>query len=125
MALGLTQEGLGELLGRNRRTIQRWQDRGFQLMADQAEALALALEPVRPDLAARVLELVSKATIEAGATPARPATAEVIDAILRAAADAAGTSPVAIRPAITAALLKAQEAGVDVSAIVAALKSEA
>jgi hypothetical protein len=125
MALGLTQEGLGELLGRNRRTIQRWQDRGFQLMADQAEALALALEPVRPDLAARVLELVSKATIEAGATPARPATAEVIDAILRAAADAAGTSPEAIRPAITAALLKAQEAGVDVSAIVAALKSEA
>jgi hypothetical protein len=77
------------------------------------------------DLAARVLELVSKATIEAGATPARPATAEVIDAILWAAADAAGTSPEAIRPVITAALLKAQEAGVDVSAIVAALKSEA
>jgi hypothetical protein len=49
----------------------------------------------------------------------------VIDAILRAPADAAGTSPEAVRPAIKAAVLKAEEAGVEVSAIVVALKSEA
>jgi hypothetical protein len=124
IALGLTQEELGDLLGRNRRTIQRWQERGFELMADQAETLAHALQAVRPDLAEQVLELGRKAAIAAGMTPpTRPATADVIDAILRAAADAGGTSPEAIRPAISAALLKAEEAGVEVRAIVAALKS--
>jgi transcriptional regulator with XRE-family HTH domain len=124
VALGLTQEELGDLLGKNRRTIQRWQDSGFEPMADQAETLAGALEPVRPDLAEQVRELGRKAAIAAGVTPpARPATAEVIDAILRAAADAGGTTPEAIRPAITAALLKAEEAGVEVRAIVAGLKS--
>jgi transcriptional regulator with XRE-family HTH domain len=121
LALGLTQEELADLLGKNRRTVQRWQDRGFEPSADQIETLADALRTVRPDLAEQVLEL-GKAAL--GATPpARPATAEVIDAILRAAADAGGTSPEAIRPALTAALLKAEEAGVEVSAIVAGLKS--
>jgi hypothetical protein len=124
MALGLTQDQLGDLLGRNKRTIQRWQEHGFEPIADQAETLAHALEPVRPDLAEQVRELGRKSAMSAGGTPpARPATAEVIDAILRAAADAGGTSPEAIRPAITAALLKAEEAGVEVRAIVAGLKS--
>jgi transcriptional regulator with XRE-family HTH domain len=124
IALGLTQKELGELLGRNRRTIQRWQESGFVLMADQAETLAHALQPLRPDLAEQVLELGRKAAMIAGVTaPARPATAEVIDAILRAAADAARTSPEAIRPAVTAALLKAQDYGVELGAIVAGLKA--
>jgi hypothetical protein len=116
LALGLTQRQLGELLGRDRRTIQRWQDKGVELMPDQAQTLAEALQPVRPDLAEQVLEL-------ARATTGNAATAEVIDAILRAAANAGGTSPEAIRPAITAAFLEAREAGVEVSAIVAALSS--
>ena len=123
IALGLTQKELGELLGRDRRTIQRWQESGFELMADQAETLADALLPVRPDLAEQVRELGRKAAMAGVIPSARPATAEVIDAILRAAADAGGTSPEAIRPAISAALLKAEEAGVEVRAIVAGLKS--
>jgi transcriptional regulator with XRE-family HTH domain len=124
VALGLTQEELAHLLGRNKRTIQRWQESGFEPVADQVETLANALQPVRPDLAEQVRELGKKAAVVAGVTPpARPATPEVIDAILRAAADAGGTSPEAIRPAITAALRKAEEAGVEVRAIVAALKS--
>ncbi len=122
LALGLTQQELGDLLGRNKRTIQRWQDSGFDPTANQAETLARALQPVRPDLAERVRELGRKAALAAGVlSPAKPATPEVIDTILRAAADAAGTSPEAMRPAITAALLKAEEAGVDMKAIVAAL----
>jgi transcriptional regulator with XRE-family HTH domain len=122
--MALSQEKLGELLGRNRRTIQRWQDGGFYPTADQAETLAHALQPVRPDLAEEVLELGRKAAIAAGITPpARPATAEEIDAILRAAADAGGTSPEAIRPAIAAAMRTAEEAGIEVSAIVTGLKS--
>jgi len=124
MALGLTQQGLGDLLGMTKRTIQRWQDRGFAPLAQQAETLAHALRPVRPDLADQVLELRRKVALAAeDAPPVVPATAEVIDGILRAAADAAGTSPEAIRPAITAALLEADEAGVDVKALVAGLKS--
>jgi transcriptional regulator with XRE-family HTH domain len=125
MALGLTQKELGDLLGRDRRTIQRWQERDAALTADQAETLAKALQPVRPDLAQQVLELGRTAALAAGGIPAtRPATAEVIDAILRAAADAVGTSPEAIRPAIAAAFLKAEETGVDVSAIVAGLRTD-
>jgi hypothetical protein len=122
LALGLTQQELGDLLGRNKRTIQRWQDSGFAPSEEQAETLADALQSVRPDLAEQVRDLGRKAALAAGVvTPATPATPEVIDTILRAAADAAGTSPEAMRPAITAALLKAEEAGVDVKAIVAAL----
>ena len=123
IALGLTQEQLADLLGRTKRTIQRWQEHGFEPMADQAETLAEALQPVRPDLAEQVRELARKAAFRAGGTPARPATAEVIDAILQAAAGAGGTSPEAIRPAVTAAFLKAEETGVEVSAIVAGLRS--
>jgi transcriptional regulator with XRE-family HTH domain len=124
LALGLTQEEFADLLGKNRRTIQRWQESGFDPTADQVETLANALRPVRPDLAEQVLELGRRAAFVAGVSPsARRATADVIDGILRAAADAGGTSPEAIRPALTAALLKAQEAGVEVSAIVAGLKS--
>jgi hypothetical protein len=44
-------------------------------------------------------------------------------AILRAAADGASTSPEAIRPAIAAAMRTVEEAGIEVSAIVAGLKS--
>jgi len=119
IALGVTQRELGELLGRDKRTIQRWQDKGFVPMPDQTRALADALRPVRPDLAERVLELGRKTGF--GSAPEGPATAEVIDAILRAAADAGGTSPEAIRPVITAALRKAEEEGASVAAIVAGL----
>jgi transcriptional regulator with XRE-family HTH domain len=123
MALGLSQEKLGELLGKTKRTVQRWQESGFRLTVDEAETLAHALQAVRPDLAAEVLELGRQAAIAAGVTPpTRPATAEEIDAILRAAADAGGTSPEAIRPAVAAAMQTAEEAGLEVSAIVAGLK---
>jgi transcriptional regulator with XRE-family HTH domain len=117
-ALGLTQKELGDLLGRDRRTIQRWQEKGFVPLPDLARTLAQALKPVRPDLAEQVIELGGRVTM---GLPRSPATAETVDGILRAAADAVGTSPEAIRPAITAALLKAEEIGVDVSAIVAGL----
>jgi transcriptional regulator with XRE-family HTH domain len=47
LALGFSQEELGELLDRNRRTIQRWQERGFEPTVAQAETLAQALQSVR------------------------------------------------------------------------------
>jgi transcriptional regulator with XRE-family HTH domain len=121
-ALGLSQQELGDLLGINRRTIQRWQESGFAPVPDMAETLAHALEPVRPDLAEQVRELARSDASETDATsPPVPATQEVIAAILRAAADAGGTSPEAIRPVVTAALLQAEAAGVDIHELVAAL----
>jgi transcriptional regulator with XRE-family HTH domain len=45
MALGLTQEELGELLGRTKRTIQRWQTSGFVPVADQR---IFAMSPSSP-----------------------------------------------------------------------------
>jgi transcriptional regulator with XRE-family HTH domain len=121
IALGLSQKELGDLVGRDRRTIQRWQKGGSDLTPGQVQTLASALQPVRPDLAEQVLELGRKTGIVG--PPASPATAEVIDAILQAAADAGGTSPEAIRPAVAAALMKAEEVGVEVGAIVAGLKA--
>ncbi len=47
LALGVTQKEMGDLLGRNRRTIQRWQARGC-LLPDEAETLANALRPEHP-----------------------------------------------------------------------------
>jgi hypothetical protein len=124
MALGLTQTQLGDLVGKTKRTIQRWQERGFTPTVDQAEALAAALQPVRPDLAEQMRELARSVAIAMGmAPPPPPVTSEVIDAILRAAAEASGTSPAAIRPAITAALRATDEAGVDLGDLVAALTS--
>ena len=121
-ALGLSQKQLGELLGRDRRTIQRWLVRGFTLLPEQAQTLADALQPVRPDLAQQVIEMARETALAAGmAPPHRPATEELIEAILQAAAHAGGTSPEAMRPALTAALLKADEAGVEVRAILAGL----
>ena len=48
IALGRTQKELGDLLGMDRRTIQRWQKRGSDLMPDQVQTLANALQPVTP-----------------------------------------------------------------------------
>jgi transcriptional regulator with XRE-family HTH domain len=122
LALGLTQKELGHLLGRDRRTIQRWQKNGFAPMPEEAHALADALRASRPDLADEVLELGKNTAIAAGiALPNSPASVEVIDAILQAAADAGGTSPEAIRPAVTAAFDRAAAAGVEVTAVVTAL----
>jgi hypothetical protein len=122
LALSLTQKELGALVGRDRRTVQRWQDKGVDLTPTQAQTLADALRPVRPDLAEQVLELGRKAAIVG--QPPCSATPEVIDAILRAAADAGGTSPEAIRPAVTAAFVKAEDVGVEVRAVVAGLQSD-
>lgn len=116
LALGLTQKELGALLGKDRRTIQRWQDRGCKLLPADAQTLADALRPVRPDLADEVL-----AHGRAMAAALGVCTPPVLDAILEAAAAAAGTSVDAVRPAVAAAFERAAEAGVNVNAVVAAL----
>jgi hypothetical protein len=121
IALQMTQKEMGALLGKNRRTIQRWQHTGTTLLEQDAETLAAALRPVRADLADRVLATMAKARREAGLDP-EPASAKVVNAILRAAAAAGGTSADAVRPAVAAAFAKAEEIGTDLRAVAAAFK---
>jgi len=123
LALGMTQKEMGDLLGKDRRTIQRWQARGCHLMPDEAETLANALRPERPDLADQVLALGQATATTLGIPPV--ATPEAIDAILQAAAAAAaGVSARDIRAAVTAAFVKAAQGGFHVKGVAAGLKAD-
>ncbi len=122
MALGLTQKELGALVGRTKRTIQRWQGHKSMVLLDDEQAALLAdrLRPVRPDLADEVLILGRRFRV-----PGQPATPEVLAAILGAAAAAGSTSPEAARPLVLAAFQQAAAEGVDVGSVVVALRSGA
>jgi hypothetical protein len=119
LALGISQKEMGALLGKNRRTIQRWQERGRILLPQDAEKLADAVRPVRPDLADQAVAAGVEGAKAVGLSS--PPTAEVIDAILMAAAAVSDTSVEAIRPVVAAAFAKADEMGVDVQALLVAL----
>jgi len=121
IALQITQKQLGDLVGRDRRTIQRWQDRGCIMLPLEAKALADALRPTRPDLADQVLGLGRDGAAAAGMAP--EVTPEVIAEILKAArAAAGGVAPMSIRAAVTAALTEVAQGGFDVRTVVAKLR---
>jgi transcriptional regulator with XRE-family HTH domain len=118
MALGLTQDGLGDLLGCTKRSIQRYEDGGASLVPPQIEALARAVYPVQPDLAAQIAASGETTLERLGLVPPSPsATSESIDAVVRAAADVMGVPPDAIRPAIAVAFAKARDLGLDVAVV--------
>lgn len=124
-ALKLNQQEFAALLGRDRRTVQRWQQTGMALDLVQAETLANALRPTRPDLADQIVELGKQHAELAGlARPVTPASQEVIATILEAAAASSGVSVEAIRPGVMAAFEKAAEGGVDVEEVVAGLSAD-
>jgi transcriptional regulator with XRE-family HTH domain len=123
MALGLTQEELGDMVGKTKRTVQRWEEGGVTLIPSEVKVFARALRPVRPDLAAQIAATVGTTLDELGIVPAadasrRTAPSDAIDSVVRAAADAMGVSPDAIRPAVAAAFVRARDAGLDVQAVV-------
>ena len=117
VALKLTQKQLGQMLGVDRRTIQRWQDRGSgTLSRSDARLLAKALRPTHPDLADEVMDLGRRNPILAPASP------EDLAVILEAAAAAAGTTPALARTLLVAAFTKASEIGVDVASFAIAVR---
>ena len=122
MALGLTQEQFGDMVGKNKRTVQRWEESGTTLIPSEVKAFAQALCPVRPDLAARIAAAIDTTLDELGIVPAADASptapSDAIDSVVRAAADAMGVPPDAIRPAVAAAFVCARDAGLDVKAVV-------
>jgi phage terminase Nu1 subunit (DNA packaging protein) len=119
LALGLSQQELGALIGRTKRTIQRWQGNGTPMLdEEQAGILAERLRPTHPDLADQVLAL-GRRYVLAGQKDVTP---EVLEAIVGAAAAAGDMSPEGARPLVTAAFAKAAEEGVGILAVVAALR---
>ena len=121
MAMGLTQQEFGEIVGLTKRTIQRWEERGASLIPSEVEALARALHPVRPDLAAQIAATVDTTLDRLGIVTAGAASpmamSDPIDSVVHAAADVMGVTPDAIRPAIAAAFVRAREVGLDVQAV--------
>jgi transcriptional regulator with XRE-family HTH domain len=121
MAMGLTQQEFGEIVGLTKRTIQRWEERGASLIPSEVEALARALHPVRPDLAAQIAATVDTTLDRLGIVTAGAASpmamSDPIDSVVHAAAGVMGVTPDAIRPAIAAAFVRAREVGLDVQAV--------
>ncbi len=136
LALGKSQEQIGELIGVSRRTISRWMHTsGTVLAPGQAATLARALYPVDPALAARVaassgqtLESLGTVTQLASEVP-RLVVKEAIDparlveVIVCAAAEALDASPRVVRPALLAAFASAREVGLTVEAVESALRA--
>lgn len=125
MALQLTQKEFGDLFGKTKRTVQRWERHGALLFPDDVEPLVRALRPIRPDLADQVTEAARKTAGRIGLAPSASASGasieERIDLVVRAAADAIGATPEAVRPAVGAAFARARDVGLDVKAVVDSL----
>jgi DNA-binding XRE family transcriptional regulator len=127
MALGLTQKEMGNLVGKTKRTVQRWEDRGALLIAAEVAALVQALRPVRPDLAERIAAILDQSRAEIGLPALAHGTidatkADPIEAVVAAAARAIGVTPQAVRPAVAAAFARAVEEGLDVHTVNERLK---
>jgi transcriptional regulator with XRE-family HTH domain len=117
IALALTQRQLADLVGVERRTIQRWQSRGGLAGTTELLKVAVALDATTPELAAEVRAIASQ-------DPTRPTESHVIAAIVGAAAAAVGMSDEAVKPAVEAAFRAAKAHGASVHGMVLALTVE-
>jgi len=119
----MTQKELGELLGVSARTVMRWTDGGPLLAPRQKATLVRAVHARDPALAADIatslqesLESLGVVTAPPPVEPARPVVSsrDLADSIVCAAAEAAGLTPQAIRPALIAAFDRAASVGLSV-----------
>ena len=114
--LGTSQVDIGRRIGVSRRTMTRWMRNPSCLVPLHAQALARAVYPVDPALAARCAR-VGETTLEALGlevpTPRDPPRHHA-DAVVCAAAEALDASPRAVRPVLLAAVRKAREVGLTV-----------
>lgn len=121
LALHLSQAQFGDLFGKTKRTIQRWEDKGAYLLPSDAEALVRALKPVSPDLAAGVLTATNRETDETGDAGGGHTISKPVASVLRAAATAMRITPRAARAGVAAAFARAAELGLDVHTVMAEL----
>ena len=126
VALHLSQQGLGELLGAVRRTVSRWGEGVATPTGSKVELLARTLYPVDPGLAARVAATIGETPASLGlevpvlGPPSAPLQ-YLVDTIVCAALEVADVSPRAMRPALLAAFERAQVVGLSVEAVVKGL----
>jgi transcriptional regulator with XRE-family HTH domain len=131
-ALGVSQEGLGNLLGMSRRTVSRWMSRGSaSLSPADCDTVARAVYPLDPGLAARLVATRGATLEDAGIVSPRPAAAPpppppqpyLVDVVVCAAAEALDASPRLVRPALLAALKSARAVGLDMETMEKALSA--
>ncbi len=115
-ALRMTQQQFGDLVGVSRRTIIRWGPHPG-LTAPQWAELARAVHPLDRELAAEIAKGLEQTLVSLGLeAPPRPASPaptprDLADSVVCAAAEAAGTTPQVMRPALFAAFTRACAVG--------------
>jgi hypothetical protein len=114
LALRMIQVEFAEFLGVSDRTMRRWEVSGTTFTYEMLLTVATAVHPKDPQLAGR-LAAYHGLTVEDLGLGLAPDQA-VAFGILRAAAEAAGTRPHEMRPALAAALEHARAAGLTMDA---------
>ena len=130
-ALGVSQAGLGELLGASRKTIARRQTHAHQLTPHEITTLTTALYPVDPELAADVaaaggetLESLGLVVMAPPAAPTAPALEHLVDAVVMAAVEAGGGFSPQLRAVLLAAFERAGAMGLGVGEVVQGLRGK-
>jgi hypothetical protein len=122
--------------------VQRWEGKRGQPSGSKIQALADAVRPHDPDIAAQLDAWAPRpappapppaapAPVETPAPPILPPPAPapppavpagvLVDAIVCAAAEAMALSPQAIRPSVLAAFTRARDAGLTIDAVIGVL----
>jgi DNA-binding XRE family transcriptional regulator len=138
-ALGMSQEGFGELLGVSRRTMVRWQGGSSGPSYENWMELVRHVHPKSRALAVEIATELEETLVSLGleappapavtapeipAAPARPSppVADLVDSIVCAAAEAVASTPQAIRPALLAAFERAASLGLQMDEVRGALR---
>ena len=113
-ALRKLQIDFAEFLGVSARTMRRWETGGTLLTYEMLVTLTTAVHPKDPQLAARLADYhgVTLEDLGLGLSPDE----SVAFGILRAAAQASGSRPHLMRPAVAATLETARAAGLTIDA---------
>jgi transcriptional regulator with XRE-family HTH domain len=128
IALGLSQERLGKMLGASRRTVTRWAASQSLPSLAQLHAIARAVHPADPVLAAKIAEeggetLESLSIVAPGSLVPAPAprpfppTRLVVEAVVCAVAETMQASPAAARDALRAGFARARALGLSVEEV--------
>jgi transcriptional regulator with XRE-family HTH domain len=122
MALGKTQHELGLRFGVSKRTVIRWEGKTTAAFSvAEWRELAAEVHPHDPGVAREIAEMLGHTLASLGITPAVLATAERVDRVVLAAAEAGDVSPVAVRRALAAALDRAAALGLSLEELRKAL----
>ena len=129
--LGMTQTQLGAIIGASRKTVARWQNHAQTFSPRQIHALASAVHPVDPDLAAEIaafggttLETLGIVVPTPSQLPPAPTLAHLVDAVVMAAVEANGQLSPQIRPLLSAAFERAAAMGLSVTDVARGLRGD-